>query len=771
VAFRLIPQADRTVELNPVVRRLELVDSQPRGENEAQFASAFENAAIGMALFTSSDRPVRINAAFCRMLGFTEAELMSRTVLEITHPEDVEEGVRQRNLCLDGTQDGYQREKRFIRADGRVVWGHVTCTLVRDARGEPFHFILQVQDITERKAAEQALRESEARFRSLTMLSSDWYWEQDEQLRFTNFSGNLDSEPWLHQGGFAIGKRRWELPAHTPLRGTWEEHRAVLEARRPFIDFQFMRVLGGKKGYVSCSGEPVFDERGVFRGYRGTARDITKSKLAEQRLHETQALLHMAAQIGRLGAWAYEVGQPCVTWSEDVCAIHEVKPRFAPTTAQALEFFAPADRAAMDSTLRACLRDGSPFDIEAQIITAKGRTLWVRVIGEAEWDARGKVVRILGACQDISEARSAAEETRLMAEQLTTTLESLTEGFVTIDPQRRFTYLNAKAERMLGRSRQELLGMNAVEEFPDVLGTTFGHHLTRALDEQVMVQCEEHYAPADAWLQLKAYPSTQGLAIYFKDVTARVAAQREILRLNAELEERVRQRTAQLEAANKELEAFSYSIAHDLRAPLSSIDGFSSVLEQSLSAETGGRSRHFLRRIRAGVKQMSELTDGLLSLAQLSRATLRADNVDLAKLARAAIMSCRERSPGRDVAVEIAPTLPARGDALLLAQVMGNLVGNAWKFTGKCEHARIEVGSSQGEDGVTTYYVRDNGAGFDMAHASRMFGAFQRLHTADEFDGTGIGLAIVHRIVSRHGGRVWAHAAPGQGATFHFTLG
>jgi PAS domain S-box-containing protein len=769
VVFRLNSKVDFPRAADPVVR---LLPPPARGKSDVEFTSAFENAAIGMALFTSSDRPIRINSAFCRMLGFTEAELLSRTGVDITHPDDIIEGFRQRDLCLDGTQDSYQREKRFIRADGRVVWGHVTCTLVRDARGEPFHFILQVQDITERKAAEQALRQSEARFRSLTMLSSDWYWEQDEHLRFTHFSGNAQSEPWLAGPNFAIGKRRWELPAHTPVQGTWEEHRAVLEARQPFRDFQFRKVLPDKQiRYVSCSGEPVFDERGVFRGYRGTARDITTSKEAEQRLGETQALLNMAAQIGRLGAWAYDVGQPYVTWSEEVCAIHEVKPGFAPTSGQALEFFAPCDRETMHTTLTACLRDGSPFDVEAQVITAKNRSLWVRVIGEAEWNASGQVVRIRGACQDISEARRAAEETRLMAEQLTTTLESLTEGFVTIDPQRRFTYLNAKAERMLGRSRQELLGRNAEEALPAVMGTTFGHHLRRAFEEQVVVQCEEHFAPANAWLQLKAYPSKQGLAIYFKDVTARVAAQREILRLNAELEERVRQRTAQLEAANQELEAFSYSIAHDLRAPLSSIDGFSSVLEESLAAEVGGRSRHFLRRIRAGVRQMADLTDGLLSLAQLSRASLRADDVDLAKLARAAITQCRERSPGRSVDVEIAPTLPARGDALLLAQVMGNLVGNAWKFTGKCERARIEVGSFQGESGATTYYVRDNGAGFDMAHASRMFGAFQRLHSLDEFDGTGIGLAIVHRIVSRHGGRVWAHAAPGQGATFHFTLG
>jgi len=248
-----------------------------------------------------------------------------------------------------------------------------------------------------------------------------------------------------------------------------------------------------------------------------------------------------------------------------------------------------------------------------------------------------------------------------------------------------------------------------------------------------------------------------------------MAAQNEVLRLNAQLEERVRQRTSELEAANRELEAFSYSIAHDLRAPLGSIDGFSRILEE-LQGTDPGRAAHYLGRIRAGVRQMGELTDGLLALANLSRAEMRDDEVDLASLARAALAQLREGEPQRRVDVEIAPALPARGDARLLSQVMGNLVGNAWKFTSRKDDARIEVGSRTEPGGGTVYFVRDNGAGFDMAFATRMFEAFQRMHSPAEFEGTGIGLAIVHKIVTRHGGRIWAEGAPQQGAAFHFTL-
>jgi len=636
------------------------------GGSQNEFTSAFENAAIGMALVAPDSRRLRVNKAFCRMLGYSAAELLLQAAQHITHPDDVAEDRRQRARCLAGEKETYQREKRYVHRNGHVVWGHLTCTLVRDASGRPLHFISQVQDITVRKETEQALRQSEARFRSLTMLSSDWYWEQDEHFRFTVFSGGEKAGPWRGRQQDAIGKRRWDLAGHVPVCSTWDHHRARLEAHEPFHDFEVMRVVEGEPTrYLSSSGEPIFDGAGRFVGYRGTARDITGSRLAEQRLRDTQALLHMAAQIGRLGAWAFDVGEPRVLWSAEVCAIHEVKPGFRPTPAEVAGFFAPQYRDAMQGVLRNCLRDGSPFDVEAQIITARGRALWVRVIGEAEWDAQGRVRRLQGACQDISESKRAAEEAHV----------------------------------------------------------------------------------------------------------ERVEAQREILRLNAELEERVRQRTAQLEAANKELEAFSYSIAHDLRAPLSSIDGFSQMLEQSVGKTLAQRSRHYLNRIRAGVQQMGELTDGLLALANLSRASLRSEPVDLAVLARAAAASCREGNPGRRADIEIAPTLPVRGDSRLLSQVIGNLFGNAWKFTARREVARIEVGTLPGPDGCRIYFVRDNGAGFDMAYASRMFEAFQRMHSSAEFEGTGIGLAIVHKIVARHGGRIWAESAPDCGASVYFTLG
>jgi signal transduction histidine kinase len=240
--------------------------------------------------------------------------------------------------------------------------------------------------------------------------------------------------------------------------------------------------------------------------------------------------------------------------------------------------------------------------------------------------------------------------------------------------------------------------------------------------------------------------------------------------LNAELEQRVAERTVQLETANKELEAFSYSVSHDLRAPLRAINGFSALLEKQCREEMSEKGSQYLANINDASHRMGQLIDDLLSLSRVTRNPMRRDHLDLTKMAADVVGRLRDSTPSRDIDAVIAAGLRANGDRNLIKIVLENLLGNAWKFTQKTAKPSIEVGMLM-KDGARVYFVRDNGAGFDMAYGSKLFGAFQRLHSATDFEGTGIGLATVQRIVHRHGGHVWAEGAVGEGAVFYFTLG
>ena len=343
-------------------------------------------------------------------------------------------------------------------------------------------------------------------------------------------------------------------------------------------------------------------------------------------------------------------------------------------------------------------------------------------------------------------------------------------------------YWNKGAENLYGWASEEVLGKTMVElmyKNPQALFTAMEQTLASGGDwtseiEQVARDGSAVHVEAHWTVVRGSNDEINGVLGINTHIGERKRAGEEILRLNASLEERVQQRTAQLEFANKQLEGFSYSLSHDLRTPLSAVDGFCHLLEKTLSHHDSpsfeGRHQHYLARIRAGVVQMGELIDVMLSLAQVSRKTLRWEPVDLSALAESLLNRHQRQEPDRSVLITIEAGLRVRGDPQLLRQVLDNLLSNAWKFCTGTPRTEITFGCETIEHDAV-YFVRDNGAGFDMAYADKLFGTFERLHSPSEFAGTGIGLTTVQRIILRHGGRVWGQAAPGQGATFYFTLG
>ncbi|HTV54680.1 MAG TPA: ATP-binding protein [Terriglobia bacterium] len=255
-----------------------------------------------------------------------------------------------------------------------------------------------------------------------------------------------------------------------------------------------------------------------------------------------------------------------------------------------------------------------------------------------------------------------------------------------------------------------------------------------------------------------------------EEVAERKHAQEEVTQLNSELEQRVQARTLQLQRVNKELDAFCSSVSHDLRAPLRAIDGFSDILLRDYQDKLDDRGRGHLQRVRSATQTMSQLIDDLLSLSRVAKTEMLLREIDISAAARQVVDELRRLDPHRQVEVIVPDGLLAQGDPRLMRQVLENLLGNAWKYTSKRPTARIEIGACKARNGQPAFFVKDNGAGFDMTYVDKLFRVFQRLHTASEFPGTGVGLATVQRIIQRHDGEVWAEGSVDQGATFYFTL-
>jgi PAS domain S-box-containing protein len=360
--------------------------------------------------------------------------------------------------------------------------------------------------------------------------------------------------------------------------------------------------------------------------------------------------------------------------------------------------------------------------------------------------------------------------------RINTIVNSISDGFTVFDSDWRIVYINDNGAAMVHVTPQELIGKSVWKLFPQSVGTVFWEKMQKAMHEGRPIHFEYYSETRQRWFEHSAYPSPEGLTLFTRDVTDvkkdrtdLEAAKAQIERMNEQLERSVQERTSQLHSTIKELEAFSYSVSHDLRAPLRAIDGFSKLLFEDYYSLLDAEGRRLIDVIRNSTVKMGHLIDGLLAFSRLGRQALASTEVDMTELAREAFEETEAGEPGRNVDIRIAELAPALGDRVLFRQVFINLLSNALKFTRGQDPAMIEVGCrSNGDKNI--FFVKDNGVGFDMRYVDKLFGVFQRLHAVNEFEGTGLGLAIVQRIIHRHGGRVWAEGALGQGATVYFSL-
>ncbi len=396
------------------------------------------------------------------------------------------------------------------------------------------------------------------------------------------------------------------------------------------------------------------------------------------------------------------------------------------------------------------------------------------------FDEGGKVDKVIHIATDITARKRAEEALRESEERYRIVADYSSDWDFWLAPDNSLFYVSPACLDITGYAPEEFYAnpqLNSLIVHPDDMELMARHNEEaqtanerHAMELRIITKTGE-----TRWIShvcQTVYDSegrSRGRRASNRDITALKRAEEENRRLHAELEQRVKERTAQLEAANRELESFSYSVSHDLRAPLRHIEGFANILMEDYAETLDETARGYLERVVRATGRMEELVAALLKLARYTRDYMTFEQVDMSGIAREIAEEFSKSEPRRKVAVTIQDGVRATGDARLLRVVLENLMGNAWKFTGKVDEGIIEFGREMRE-GRAVYFVRDNGAGFDMAYADKLFSAFRRLHGSDEFEGTGIGLATVRRIIHRHGGEVWADAAPNQGATFSFTL-
>ncbi len=684
------------------------------------------------------------------------------------------------------------------------------------------------RDITESIKAQQALRESEKRYRLLSENSADVIWTLDiATQRFTYISPSV-----------------YKLRGYTPEEVLAQPLEEVLtpDSYRYIVDNLPTRLAAFAAGDESMrsmttlvdqpckdgsvvSTEAVttllMDEQGQVTEILGASRDITERKKVEAALRKSEATLAEAQRLADMGSWDYDAASDTAEWSENMYRIFDVHP--ADQRPLVFSYFVehlvvPQDRQRTLQTLENALASGEPYDLEYRVRRRDGSERVIHAHGEILRSLQGQPLRVLGTAQDVTEQKRIEEARRASEERFTSFMDHLPAMAFIKDRDSRMVYLNRYNKEFFGW--EDGVGMTASDFFPaDEAAKTYADdQLTLTGVQVTRITTEWDKDNVEHIFKLVKFPlggqdgplMIGGISI---DITEQVEAEEEVRKLNQELEQRVAERTAQLQAANQELEAFSYSVSHDLRAPLRAIDGFSRILLEDFSAGLQPEAQRFLGLVRTNTQQMGELVDDLLVFSRLNRQALRKQRVDLNAVVRQALVDLQPEQEGRPVDIILGDLPPAAADPVLVKQVFMNLLSNALKFTRQRPAARIEVGftrgapprspapaAGQGTAGTLKlpspvlqerarrgtgplsqatavspnvagiYFIKDNGVGFDMRFAHKLFTAFQRLHRAEDYEGSGIGLAIVQRIVSRHGGLVWADAEVDKGATFYFTL-
>ncbi len=511
--------------------------------------------------------------------------------------------------------------------------------------------------------------------------------------------------------------------------------------------------------------------------------DSTELKRAEAAQRENQARMQLATEATGVGIWEWNLLTNTVRWDAQMFRIFGIAPTddgvvlYSDWRAAVLPEDLPRQEEVLQDTVRRCGRSSREFRIRR---VSDGVCRHLQAVEAVRTGPQGQAEWVVGTNLDVTERKQAEAALRESEQRLRTVIDLVPHFIFAKDADGRFIFANRALARSFGSTPDAIVGRTDADLGSDPEQVAQFRRNDREVSEsgRAMFTVEEPRTDCSGTTRILQtikvplpIPGAEKLAVLgvAVDITERKAAEEEVRRLNSELEQRVRDRTAELAAVNQELEGFSYSIAHDLRAPLRAVVGYVRKLQKGYDTTLDAEGHRLLGVVTDEAQRMGRLIDDLLDFSRMGRQHVEDQAIDMAALARTEFERLMKTAPAAAPRLDLGLLPHARGDGAMLRQVFANLLGNAVKFTRRRAAPVIEVGGASAA-GETTYYVKDNGVGFDEKHGKQLFGVFQRLHSADEFEGTGIGLALVQRIVHRHGGQVRAEGKPGVGATFYFTL-
>jgi PAS domain S-box-containing protein len=708
-----------------------------------------------------------------------------------------------------------------LRPAGGQVHVQANAVVRRDDSGQVVGLFGTVQDITERKLAEAARHESEKTLSAVLEHMSEGVMVADAErnviyqnpasLRIVGFepddTGHIESED------IPVNWRGWDEQGRPLDAEEWPISRVV---RGELVQNQVLRVRQVKTGhewFAIYNGSPIYDDDGRYVVSFITIHDITERKRVESALHESHSLLQMAGRIAHFGGWSVNLADGQHTWSDEVAHIHEEPPGFVPSLADGINYYAPEWREKIATVFGECARHGTPYDEEMQIVTAGGRRVWVRAVGEAVRDAAGVIVRVQGAFQDIDSRKHAELQLQEREEQLRLFVEHSPAAIAMLDQHMRYIVVSHRWLTDYGLPERDIVGQSHYELFPDLPDHWKKAH-RRCLEGAIERNDAEEFIRADGsseWVRWELRPwrkvdgKVGGLIIFTEVVTARVRAGQEIRRLTSHLEQRVIERTADLEAANAKLQNYSTTISnellaaktaeqakssflatmsHELRTPLNSIIGFTDIILDGLAGPLNPEQAKQLKIVRGSARHLLDLINDVLDLSRIEagRVEVRAELLDLRALVERVTASIKPLATQKGLALTAVVSSRLSeivSDRLRLEQILLNLLGNAVKFTvhGDVTLTVDRLDDLQAASGTATlpavcFRVADSGIGVKAEELATLFQPFQQAEggRARAGEGTGLGLAISRRLATLLGGEICAVSEFGKGSTFTLIL-